>query len=118
MEETTAAPATYHPVPAQWARSLFLGLLPVLAVFLGGATSKWAEGVVVALFGFFLILQPPRRSLGWKLNLIFIALALCGLASFLPQAWFFTPEWRTALQNDLGIKLPNTVTPPPWVTLG
>ena len=97
---------------------LFVALLPVLAVFLGGATSKWAEGIVVALLGLFLIFQPPRRSLGWKINTVFVAFALCGLVSFLPQAWFFTPDWRIALQNDVGIKLPTTVTPQPWVTLG
>jgi len=118
MEETNASAITHHPVPAQWARSFFVALLPVLAVFLGGATSKWAEGIVVALLGLFLIFQPPRRSLGWKINTIFVAFALCGLVSFLPQAWFFTPDWRIALQNDVGIKLPTTVTPQPWVTLG
>ena len=118
MEETNASAITYHPVPAQWARSFFIALLPVFAVFLGGATSKWAEGIVVALLGLFLIFQPPRRSLGWKINTVFVAFALCGLVSFLPQAWFFTPDWRTALQNDVGIRLPTTVTPQPWVTLG
>src|SRR5438477_3015997 len=118
MEETTVSHAIHHPVPAQWARSFFIALLPVFAVFLGGATSKWAEGIVVALLGLFLIFQPPRRSLGWKINTVFFAFALCSLVSFLPQAWFFTPDWRTALQNDFGIKLPSTVTPQPWVTLG
>ncbi len=79
MEEP-ASHATHHPVPAQWARSVFLALLPVLAVFLGGATSKWAEGIIVAFFGAFLIFQPPRRSLGWKINATFLAFALCALA--------------------------------------
>ncbi len=118
MEETNASAITHHPVPAQWARSFFIALLPVFAVFLGGATSKWAEGVVVALLGLFLIFQPPRRSLGWKINTVFAAFALCGLVSFLPAAWFFTPDWRTALQNDFGVTLPSTVTPQPWITLG
>src|SRR5438034_27085 len=118
MEETTVSHAIHHPVPAQWARSCFLALLPVLAVFLGGATSKWAEGIIVAFFGAFLVFQPPRRSLGWKINATFLAFALCALVSFLPQAWFFTPDWRTALQNDFGIKLPTTVTPQPWITVG
>src|SRR5437764_10925471 len=118
MEETTASHATHHPVPAQWARSVFLALLPVLAVFLGGATSKWAEGIVVAFFGAFLIFQPPRRSLGSKINATFLAFTLCALVSFLPQTWFFTPDWRTALTNDFGITLPATVTPQPWLTAG
>src|SRR5438132_6235716 len=118
MEETTAIHAIHHPVPAQWARSFFLALLPVLAVFLGGATSKWAEGIIVAFFGAFLIFQPPRRSLGWKINATFLAFALCALVSYLPQSWFFTPDWRTALTNDFGIALPSSVTPQPWLTAG
>jgi O-antigen ligase len=118
MEETTVSHAIHHPVPAQWARSFFLALLPVLAVFLGGATSKWAEGIIVAFFGAFLAFQPPRRSLGWKINATFLAFALCALVSFLPQTWFFSPDWRTALTNDFGIALPATVTPQPWLTAG
>ena len=118
MEETTVSYAIHHPVPAQWARSFFLALLPVLAVFLGGATSKWAEGIIVAFFGAFLVFQPPRRSLGWKINATFLAFALCALVSFLPQTWFFTPDWRTALTNDFGIALPATITPQPWLTAG
>jgi tetratricopeptide (TPR) repeat protein len=118
MEETTVSQATHHPVPAQWARSAFLALLPVLAVFLGGATSKWAEGIIVAFFGAFLIFQPPRRSLGWKINATFFAFSLCALVSFLPQTWFFTPDWRTALTNDFGIVLPGSVTLQPWLSAG
>src|SRR5437763_10516778 len=118
MEETNASAITHHPVPAQWARSFFIALLPVFAVFLGGATSKWAEGIVVAFFGAFLILQPPRRALGWKITATFLAFTLCALVSFLPQTWFFTPDWRTALTNDFGIALPATVTPQPWLTAG
>ncbi len=118
MEETTVSHAIHHPVPAQWARSVFLALLPVLAVFLGGATSKWAEGIIVAFFGAFLVFQPPRRSLGWKINATFLAFALCALVSFLPQTWFFTPDWRTALTNDFGIALPATVTAQPVLTAG
>src|SRR5438552_14986918 len=105
-------------MPAQSARGFFVALLRVFAVFLGGATSQWAEGIVVALLGLFLMFQPPRRSLGWKINSVFVAFALCSLVSFLPQAWFFMPDWRTALQNDFGIKLPTTVTPQPWITVG
>src|SRR5438045_9043551 len=94
MEETTASHATHHPVPAQWARSVFLDLIPVLAVFLGGATSKWAEGIILAFFGAFLIFQPPRRSLVWKINASFLAFSLCTLVRYLALSWLFTPELR------------------------
>src|SRR5204862_7015736 len=103
MEETTVSHAIHHPVPAQWARSFFLALLPVLAVFLGGASSKWAEGIILAFFGAFLSFQPPRRSLAWKINATFLAFALCALVRYLPQSRFFPPDSRTALANDLVI---------------
>jgi O-antigen ligase len=102
--------------PAQWARGLFIALLPIFAVFLGGGTAKWAEGIVVALLGVFLIFQPPRRSLGWLTNLVFFALALCALVSFLPHTWFLIPLWRTAMTQDLGIVLPSTLSPQPWIS--
>src|SRR5437764_13092322 len=83
MEETIANHPTHHPVPAQWARSVFLALLPVLAVFLGGAPSKWAEGIILAVFGAFLIFQQPRRSLGWTINATFLAFARGALVHYL-----------------------------------
>src|SRR5438105_3306452 len=118
MEKPIEYPSVHHASPAQWGRSIFFALLPVFACFLGGGTAKWAEGIVVAIFGAFLIIQPPRRSLGWGINVVFVAFSLCALASFLPQHWFFIPQWRTALTNDLDIRLPGSITPQPWITAG
>src|SRR5437868_14067318 len=91
MEETTASHAIHHPVPAQWARSFFLALLPALAVFLGGATSKWAEGLIVAFFGAFLLFQPPPRPSGWKIKAAFCGFAFGRLGSCLLQTWCVRP---------------------------
>src|SRR5437588_11965 len=118
MEKPVDYPAVHHVTAAQWGRSIFFALLPVFACFLGGGTAKWAEGIIVAIFGAFLIIQPPRRSLGWAINAVFIAFSLCALVSFLPHHWFFIPEWRTALTSDLGIGLSDSVTPQPWLTIG
>src|ERR1041385_1898083 len=86
----------------QWASNAFIALLPVLASFLAGGTEKWAEGIVVALLGFFLLIRPPRISLGAATNVILLALiALAGVA-FLPANWFFLPAWRQAVVNDFG----------------
>ncbi|MDQ6808375.1 MAG: O-antigen ligase family protein [Verrucomicrobiota bacterium] len=93
-------------------------LLPVFACFLGGATAKWAEGIVVLLFGFLLLADPPRVSLGRILNFLFLGVLAFSAISFLPARWFFRPDWRVALTNDFGIALPASVTPQPWVTLG
>jgi O-antigen ligase/Flp pilus assembly protein TadD len=56
-------------------------------------------------------------SLGPVLNtaaLLFVALAA---AAFLPARWFAIPAWRLALVRDLGVQLPSTVSPQPWMTL-
>ena len=95
-----------------------MALLPVLACFLGGATEKWAEGIVVGFLGFFLVVRPPRLSLGPATNGILAALLLLAAIAFLPDRWFFIPAWRVALVNDFGISLAATVTPQPWLTAG
>lgn len=92
--------------------------LPVLACFLGGATEKWAEGIIVGLLGFLLLLNPPRFSLGPVMHGILLALIVCAAFAFLPAQWFFQPAWRAALIDDLGIKLAPTLSPQPWISLG
>jgi O-antigen ligase len=100
------------------ASSAVLALLPVLACFLGGATEKWAEGVIVAGFGAYLIVRPPRRSLGLATNLVLVALVGVAAMAFLPAHWFFTPTWRTAITEDLGISIGTHVSSQPWITAG
>jgi hypothetical protein len=95
----------------------FLALLPVLACFLGGATQKWSEGIIVALLGIFLIARPPRFSLGVAINLSLLALLLWSATAFLPANWFYHPNWRTTDFTDFAIVLPSTVSPQPWLSL-
>jgi hypothetical protein len=95
----------------------FFALLPVLACFLGGATAKWGEGIIVALLGFYLLLRPPRYSLGPAINLIFLTFLLWAAVAFLPAGWFYRPAWRAAFIDDFGILLPTTLSPQPWITL-
>ena len=94
----------------------FLALLPVLACFLGGATQKWGEGIVVALLGIYLLARPPRFSLGLASNLVLLALVLLAGTAFLPANWFYQPNWRATYINDFGIALPNTLSLQPWIT--
>jgi len=95
-----------------------VALLPVVACFLAGGTQKWAEGIVVALLGLFLVARPPRFSLGAATNCVLAAFVLLAAIAFLPARWFFTPPWRSAMVNDLGIGLPSALTPQPWITAG
>jgi uncharacterized membrane protein len=94
----------------------FLALLPVLACFLAGGTQKWAEGIIFALFGIFLIARPPRFSLGLGINLALATLLVLSAVAFLPAAWFYQPGWRATYVNDFGISLPTTLSPQPWIT--
>src|SRR6266704_3556297 len=93
-----------------------IALLPVLACFLGGGTQKWAEGIVLAVLGLYLLIRPPRVSLGTTTNCIFVALIALAVIAFLPPRWFFVPAWRSAMVNDFAISLPSTFTPQPWIT--
>ena len=102
----------------QWASNGVVALLPVLACFLGGGSQKWAEGIVVGVLGFYLLVRPPRASLGLATNFVLIAFIALATIAFLPVDWFFLPAWRGAVVNDLGIPLPPTVTPQPWITAG
>jgi O-antigen ligase len=94
-----------------------IALLPVLACFVGGGTQKWEEGLIITLLALYLLVQPPRFSLGVLTNLVLLTLFILAAVAFLPARWFFQPEWRAALVNDFGIQLPSTLTPQPWITL-
>jgi hypothetical protein len=101
----------------RWIANAIVASLPVFACFLGGATQKWEEGVVIALLGLYLLARPPRFSLGARTNLVLFTLFILAAVAFLPASWFFQPDWRAALINDFRIQLPSTLTPQPWITL-
>jgi len=109
--------ARHNATPGRGLSHAFIALLPVLACFLGGGTQKWGEGIVVALLGLYLLANPPRFSLGLALNLVLLALLISAVVAFLPASWFFQPSWRASYVNDLGISLPTTLSPQPWMTL-
>ena len=111
-------PASFTGAPARWWLNVAVPALPVVACFLGGATAKWSEGVVVALLGLMLLIQPPKVSWGLTLNLILLALLASAATAFLPANWFLQPAWRTALVEDFGINLPGTLSPQPWISIG
>src|SRR5947207_3151932 len=114
----TRTPASFTGAPARWWLNVALPALPVLACFLGGATQKWSEGIVVAFFGLILLVHPPTVSWGLTLNVVLLALLVSAATAFLPANWFLQPAWRTALVEDFGINLPGTLSPQPWISLG
>jgi tetratricopeptide (TPR) repeat protein len=110
--------ASFTAAPGRWLMNLAVPALPVLACFLGGATQKWGEGIVVALLGLILLVHPPKLSLGPWLNVVLLALLACAATAFLPANWFSHPAWRAALVEDFGVNLPRTLSPQPWISLG
>jgi len=110
--------ASFTAAPGRWWMNLAVPTLPVLACFLGGATQKWSEGIIVALLGVILLVHPPKFSLGPVLNTILLALLACAATAFLPANWFTQPVWRAVLLEDFGINLPRTLSPQPWISLG
>lgn len=92
-------------------------LLPLLACLLGGATEKWAEGIIIALLGLLLVARPPRFSFGAAFNTILVALLACAATAFLPARWFYMPIWRKALVQDFAVDLGSTLSPQPWLSL-
>ena len=106
-----------NAVLPRWITNAAVALLPVLACFLGGATQKWGEGIVVALLGLYLLAFPPRFSLGPLTNLVLVLLFLLAAIAFLPALWFSEPRWRAAFVNDFAIQIPSTLSPQPWITL-
>ncbi len=115
---STRKPASFTGAPGRWWLNLAVPALPVLACFLGGATQKWSEGVIAALFGVMLLVHPPRLSMGRTVNIILLALLACLAMTFLPAKWFLQPAWRVALVDDFGVNLPGTLSPQPWISLG
>ena len=109
---------SFTTAPGRWGRDIAIPLLPVLACFLGGATQKWSEGIVLALLGLILLVNPPRFTLGPAFNAILLALVACTATAFLPARWFLQPAWRLVLSNDFDITLPATLSPQPWISLG
>lgn len=109
---------SFTTAPGRWGMNIAIPMLPVLACFLGGATQKWNEGIVLALLGLILLVNPPRFTLGPALNAILFALLACTATAFLPARWFLQPAWRLVLTSDFDIALPATLSPQPWISLG
>src|SRR5688500_11950474 len=110
--------ASFTAAPARWWMNLLVPAIPVLACFLGGATQKWSEGIIVAVLGLILLAHPPRFSLGLAMNVILVALLACAATAFFSANWFTYPAWRLALVEDFGMNLPGTLSPQPWISLG
>jgi O-antigen ligase len=101
---------------AKWA-AIYLSLLVILASFLGGATQRWSEAIVIGFFAILLLVRPPRHSPGILLSAVAFLFVALALVAFLPADWFALPQWRAALTKDLGVPLGGMISAQPWMTL-
>ena len=100
--------------PRAWTAYAIVSLT-LLAPLLGGSTEFWAKATLVLLTGILFVAAPPTRSLGIGFTAIFVSLAVLPLIGSLPARIFAQPQWRTDL-TALGITLPATWSPQPWLT--
>ncbi|MGJ3242518.1 MAG: O-antigen ligase family protein [Opitutales bacterium] len=109
----TSARDNYVDLPY---RNHVMALLVVLVVvLLGGGAGLAAQGFWLLAVGAFLVAFPPLSQTGRLLSRALAALLVVGLAGFLPR-FGAAPEWWQGLTTDLGVDLPPTLTPQPWVT--
>src|SRR6266850_4004308 len=118
QEKRPRIPPSFIAAPARWWKNIAVPTLPVFACLLGGATEKWSEGIIVVLLGLALLADPPGFSLGRGFNLILLGAVAFAATAFLPANWFIQPAWRSALEDDFGIRLAGTLSPQPWISLG
>src|SRR5438067_12737598 len=107
---------TKNATITRWIVNAIIALLPVLACFLGGATQKWEEGLVITLLALCLLVRPPRFSLGVFANLVLLTLFILAVVAFLLACWFFHAVWLVLFVKYFVIQLPLTFTQQPWLT--
>jgi len=105
-----------HPRRQAWI-PFYLTFLILMAPFLGGSTRPWSEGVILAGLGLLIVLSPPVSFGSRALNAVLAGLLLLSAFAFLPASWFGQPAWRSELTGRLGIQLPSTLSPQPWITM-
>ena len=113
-DSSPPAPKPRERKPIRWLRVSSVVLVALLCPFVGSA--PWGPGLCLLTFGAVLWFNPPERTLSLPLNAVFLALLILGAVPFLPAALFHSPEWRMQARQ-LGIILPMTLTPQPWMTL-
>lgn len=93
--------------------------LVLLAPFLGGSTERWSQGIVLLLLAVVVAAWPPR-SFGFSryARVALVIFCLLAATAFLPATWFGLPEWRQKLTGQLGVALPSTLSPQPWISTG
>ncbi|MEO6739092.1 MAG: O-antigen ligase family protein [Chthoniobacteraceae bacterium] len=97
------------------AQVLAAGLI-IAAIFMGGATERVPQGIVLATMGVLILIAPPAAWADRKWTAAVLGLLALAAVATLPAGWFYTASWRSAV-SELDIVLPATLSPQPRVTL-
>ena len=106
-----------RPPSPENSNTVAITALALLGPLFGVSTQVWGQALLLLGLGVLLILAPPRRSPGALWWVLFAAILAIGLTAFLPARWFAIPEWRKTLTGELGVELPGTLSPQPWISL-
>ena len=88
----------------------------LFSVFMSGGPKEGSLGIFLLIAGLVLLLSRSLVGVSGWLWMLAGGMVLTGCASFLPQAWFPLPEWRSALAALPALHLPESVTLQPWAT--
>ncbi len=91
-------------------------LLVLAAIAWGGATTRGAEAAVLGGLGLLWLLAPARRPPEPGVILCGVGLIILASTAWWPVTWFSIEPWRRGLQG-LGMALPSTLSPQPWLSL-
>jgi hypothetical protein len=69
------------------------------AVFLAGTVRQGSTGIFLTVAGAAMIFLAPNRIVPWKYWWLCGGILGASLLCLLPQAWFYSPEWRLELQT-------------------
>ncbi len=97
-----------------WAAG-FAAVLVLGAIAWGGTTTPLAQVVVLAGLGLLWLLAPARRAPGRAFAVCACGLLALGMLAWLPATWFPAEPWRRGLEA-VGIPLPLTLSPQPWLS--
>jgi tetratricopeptide (TPR) repeat protein len=88
----------------------------IAAIFMGGATGRIPQAIVLAAIGVLIVAAPPSSWPDRKWGFAVLGLLAIAAAGALPAAWFHAAQWRGAVESA-GIALPPTLSPQPRLTL-
>ena len=110
MEEVTPDPK--FKVPPQ----VLAALLIVVAIFMGGATERVPQGIVLAGMGVLILVAPPSSWPDRKWLYAVCGLLAIAAAGLLPSMFFYSASWRDTVR-EAGILLAATLSPQPRLTV-